>query len=154
MPTPKNHFYLLLSLTAILFSCAKEESKQDNTVVPFPACKPAPQLTGVYWKADTIIINAPVTYNQLSSENQTLYKGSLAWFKGANMLFNTDCKILQTMSDWDNGFDKWSLSDDNKDIRILLTNGNIDTLYNYSINNSKFTYERKFAAYTLTYIMK
>ena len=144
----------LFCVTAIMVSCAKEKSKENNSVVPFPACKPLPLLTGKYWKADTIIINPPVTYDQLSSQNQTLYRGSLAWFKGGNVLFNSDCKVFQALGDWDSGFDKWSFSEDDKDIRILLTNGNIDTLYNYTVTNLQFTYQKKFPGFTLTYMLK
>jgi hypothetical protein len=159
MSALKKHIFLLLLLSVIGLSCTKESSCENCSTLSiqlpaFPSCKPLSMLTGKNWKADTILIAPPVTYAQLSSDEQAGYRGSLLWFRGTRILFNTDCKIYQPLSDWDAGYDRWCLTENNKDILILLQAGTIDSMFNFTVDSVRLTFQKKFLPYTLTYILK
>ena len=67
-----DHFskWVLMSLLMAysLFACRKEEGKEDKIYTPVPF------LTGRTWVADTITINPPMTFSQLSSADQQSYR--------------------------------------------------------------------------------
>jgi hypothetical protein len=157
MSSLKKYILFLFSIVITVQSCNKDksaEAKTNTVTVNFPACKPIPLLTGKYWKTDTVLINPPVMYDQLSDEDKNSYKGALSWFRLWGIRFNTDCSFSEPVSDWDSGFDKWALTENNKDLQVLLRNGKIDTLLNFSVDAAKFMYERKFKPFTLTFILK
>jgi hypothetical protein len=142
-----------------LSSCAKEYSCENGSqavtpILVFPSCKPVPFLTDKFWTADTVVITPPTLYSQLSASDQIYYNAAIIWFRRGNVTFNSNCKMGQGLTDWDSGFDKWTVSDNNKDLHILTTNGYIDTLYNFTADSLHFSYQRKLPSFTLTYIFK
>jgi len=114
--------------------------KKDNTVshtsVPF--------LTGRSWKLDTITINPPATYDQLSPSDQRVYNLVLGWEKEATLRFNEDATVT-CGGDWDFGYTKWRMIHDSADIEVLVSIGTKDTLFNWAADNQQFTYLRTFS---------
>ncbi len=157
MLTKKNYILAVLLSISIMYSCTKEYSTEavQSNAVTFPTCKQIPFLSGRTWLIDTIVINPPATYNQLSNEDRQSYLGALAWFrKGGTMAWNNDCTVT-TSGDWDFGYDKWAVTDNNRHIKIRFAySGNIDSLLNFTADSTIFTFQRKFERYTLTYILK
>jgi len=112
------------------FSACKKENEQDS-FVPF--------LTDRLWKGDTITINPPLTFGQLSTEEQQSFQTSVLWFKNAQVTLNEDGTV--TMSgDYDLGYKRWKLVNNNADIEMTLTNGNKSILRNWLADPFNFSY--------------
>jgi len=105
---------------------------------------PVPFLTGRLWKLDTITINPPAIYNQLSASDQRAYDLALGWEKGATVKFNEDGTVT-CEGDWDFGYYEWRMIHDSADIEVLVSVGTKDTLFNWACDNQQFTYLRTFS---------
>ena len=126
---------ILFLVIGILFSvyflpgCKKEE--KTVTHVPF--------LTGKTWKGDTITVNPPLTYSQLSSADQQSLRNANAWFKIATLRLNEDGTVTQT--DYDFGYKKWHLINNNLDIEMTLNNGSKQVLRSWVADANRFYYK-------------
>ena len=112
-----------------LSACRKEE--KIYTPVPF--------LTGRIWIADTITINPPMTYSQLSGADQQSYRAANGWFKIAKLTLNDDGSVTYN-GDYDFGYKTWRLVNNNLDIEMTLNNGTIQVLRNWVADASHFSY--------------
>lgn len=112
-----------------LSACKKEE--KIYTPVPF--------LTGRIWIADTITINPPMTYSQLSGADQQSYRAANRWFKIAKLTLNDDGSVTYN-GDYDFGYKTWRLVNNNLDIEMTLNNGTIQVLRNWVADASHFSY--------------
>jgi len=54
------------------------------------------------WTLDTILINPPAAYDQLTPDQQRSYNLALYWSKKAELTFNTDGTV-KSGGDWDFG---------------------------------------------------
>ena len=127
--------WVLISLLAVYaFSACKKESK-TYTPVPF--------LTGRTWIADTITINPPMTYAQLSSTDQQSYRASIGWFKIARLTLNDDGTVTYG-GDYDFGYKTWRLVNNNLDIEMTTLNGNKQILRNWVADIIHFSYTIQF----------
>jgi hypothetical protein len=125
----RNWAFLTL-LTIYFFSGCKKENEQD-TFVPF--------LTDRLWKGDTVTINPPLTFAQLSTEEQQSFHTSVLWFKNAQVTLNEDGTV--TMSgDYDLGYKRWKLVNNDADIEMTLANGNKLILRNWQADPVNFSY--------------
>lgn len=134
-----NQFSLwtLISLLTVysLFACKKEKEDKTYTPVPF--------LTGRTWIADTITINPPMTYAQLSSSDQQSYRAANGWFKLARLALNDDGTVTFN-GDYDFGYKTWRLVNNNLDIEMTDFNGNKHILRNWVADSSHFSYTIQF----------
>jgi len=129
-------------LLGIYFFSACEKENERETFIPF--------LTDRLWKGDTITINSPVTYEQLSIEEQQSFHSSVLWFKNAQVTLNENGTV--TMSgDYDLGFKRWKLVNNDADIEMTLNNGNQSILrgwqadpFNFSYTSSYVTHDNSF----------
>jgi len=126
-----NYFLILLGSIALyaLPACKKKEEKV-YTPVPF--------LTGRTWKADTITVNPPLVYSQLSSTDKESLRQANAWFKIATLVLNDDGTV--TEADYDFGYRTWRLVNNDKDLEMTLYNGNKQVLRNWVADASHFSY--------------
>jgi hypothetical protein len=131
----KRWWVLALPALFCIVSCQKEYKEEKiNTPIPF--------LTGKKWTSDTITINPPLSYNQLSAEDQRSYRNALAWFKNAQLIFNADGSVVSDQGDWDFGYNKWTIINNNADIEVILANRAKDTLYNWKADGLRFSYSK------------
>jgi len=125
-------FVTLLSI--YFFSACKKENEQE-IFVPF--------LTDRLWKGDTIMINPPLSYQQLSINDQQSLLTSNRWFKNAQVTLNEDGTV--TMSgDFDPGYRRWKLVNNDADIEMTLSNGNKLILRNWQADPISFSYTSSF----------
>lgn len=155
----KTWLFILTAAIPFLVCCKKDKSMEGGTSVSsFPACKPFPLLTSKVWTADTITINAPNTYTQLTVQGRDYYNLALRQFKGTQIKFNDDCSVLQLAGDWDFGFYKWVVTNNDKDISIKQLINYIYILYNFTVSATQFTYQRTITEstvpFSVTYIFK
>lgn len=145
----KNLFLLVLALVTMMTSCKKD----DNS--PAEVLTPVPFLTGKKWTVDTVTINAPATYNQLSADEQFAYRSLLLWWgKKAQITFNENGSVTSE-GDYDLGYYKWRMINTSKDIEVLISNGGRkDTLFNWTASSQQFTCQRFNPSYTSTVIWK
>ena len=128
----KKHLLIVISLLGVfLFACKKEKEKKVYTPVPF--------LTGRLWIADTITINPPMTFAQLSASDQQAYRGANGWFKIAKLGLNDDGTVTQD-GDYDFGYKTWRLVNNNLDIEMSKTNGTKQVLKNWVADATHFSY--------------
>ena len=131
--------WFLLSIIYLLLipvSCKKEQNKNADTNTPVPF------LTGKNWTADTLTINPPLTYNQLSASDQQAYNAALGWWaKHAQLIFNENSSVT-CGGDWDFGYKQWRMISNNTDIEVISGNGRKDTLFNWTADNLNFTYQK------------
>jgi len=120
---------LTLFLSVYFLAACKKETK-TYTPVPF--------LTGRIWIADTITINPPTTYAQLSNADQTSYRNALSWFK-AHLTFNEDATVT-CGGDYDPGYKTWRLINNNADIEVLTGNGTKYILRNWVADAAYLSY--------------
>ena len=125
-------FVTLLSI--YFFSACKKEDEQD-TFIPF--------LTERLWKGDTITINPPLTYEQLSIEDQQSFHTATLWFKNAQITLNEDGTV-KSSGDYDLGYKRWRLVDNDADIEMALDNGNKLILRNWLADPANFSYTSVF----------
>src|SRR6185295_3411335 len=121
-------FVTLLSI--YFFSACKKESEQDS-FVPF--------LTDRLWKGDSIMINPPLTYQQLSIEDQQSFLATNRWFKNAEVTLNEEGTVTMG-GDYDLGFKRWKLVNNDADIEMTLYNGNKLILRKWQADPVSFTY--------------
>jgi len=121
-------FVTLLSI--YFFSACKKENEQD-TFVPF--------LTDRLWKGDSIMINPPLTYQQLSIEDQQSFLATNRWFKNAEVTLNEEGTVTMG-GDYDLGFKRWKLVNNDADIEMTLYNGNKLILRKWQADPVSFTY--------------
>jgi|SRR5436190_23589026 len=125
-------FVTLLSI--YFFSACKKENEQE-IFVPF--------LTDRLWKGDTIMINPPLSYQQLSINDEQSLLTSNRWFKNAQVTLNEDGTV--TMSgDFDPGYRRWKLVNNDADIEMTLSNGNKLILRNWQADPISFSYTSSF----------
>jgi len=126
-----NYISIFVSFLTIysLSGCKKEE--KIYTPVPF--------LTGRTWIADTITINPPVTYSQLSSTDQQSYRQANGWFRIAKLTLNDNGTVTDG-GDYDFGYKTWRLVNNNLDIEMTLYNGNKQVLQNWIADANHFSY--------------
>lgn len=126
---------LLTFFLAVFFflgSCKKSEKNEKiNTPVPF--------LTGKKWTSDTITINLPATYSQLSVNDQKKYRNALAWFKNAQVTFNEDGSVT-CGGDYDFGYTYWKLVNNGADIEVQFFSIPKDNLLQWSADSQSFSY--------------
>ncbi len=127
----------------MLFSCGKEKS--DTGSIYFQPCKVVPFLTDKPWNRDTVLINPPLTYATLTISEQMQYNSLVSnIFKPKDLTFTSNCRLTQNNPDYDMGNCKWSQSADGKHLlRLNTAAGYVDTLYNYTVSATSFTYEVK-----------
>ena len=129
--------WILISLLAVysLIACKKE----DKTKMEEKIYTPVPFLTGRTWIADTITINPPMTYAQLSNTDQQSYRAFLGWFKIARLTLNDDGTVKDG-GDFDYGYKTWRLVNNNLDIEMTSVNGNKYILRNWVADTIHFSY--------------
>jgi len=125
-------FVTLLSI--YFFSACKKEHERDTFI---------PLLTGRLWKGDTITINPPLTYDQLSIDDQQSFQTANLWFKNAQVTLNDNGTITMG-GDYDLGFKSWRLVDNDADIEMTLGNGNKLILHNWLADPANFSYTSVF----------
>jgi hypothetical protein len=136
-------------LLGIYFFSACEKENERETFIPF--------LTDRLWKGDTITINPPFTYEQLSIEEQQSFHQSVLWFKNAQVTLNEDGTV--TMSgDYDLGFKRWQLVNNDADIEMTLNNGNQSILRGWQADPFNFSYTSSFVthdnSFDVTFVYK
>jgi len=123
--------WAFLSLFAVYSFCSCEKEDERDAYVPF--------LTDRLWQGDTIKINPPLTYDQLSTEEQQSFRKSVLWFKNAQVTLNGDGTVT-TSGDYDLGFKKWRLTNNNADIEITLYSGTTSILRGWQADPVNFSY--------------
>jgi hypothetical protein len=127
--------WIFISFMAVSsFSACKKESR-TYTPVPF--------LTGRTWIAETITINPPMTYAQLSSTDQQSYRAANGWFKIARLALNDDGTVTYN-GDYDFGYKTWRLINNNLDIEMTIYNGSRQVLRNWGADSIHFSYSIPF----------
>jgi hypothetical protein len=103
-----------------------------HTSVPF--------LTGRLWTLDTILINPPATYDQLTPDQQRIYDLALGWTRKAELTFNTDGTVTGG-GNWDFGYYRWRMINNSTDIEVLVGQAATkDTLFSWAADSQQFTY--------------
>src|SRR4030095_9819683 len=92
--------WLFVTLLAIYFFPACEKEDEHDTFIPF--------LTDRLWKGDTITINPPSTFEQLSSEDQQTFQATTSSFKNAQITLSEDGSV-KSSGDFDPGYKRWRL---------------------------------------------
>jgi hypothetical protein len=123
--------WALVSMLAIFSFSACKKEKKIYTPVPF--------LTGKSWNSDTITINPPVTYNQLSTADQQFYQSALLWFGNATISFNDDGTVTSG-GDYDWGYQTWKLVNNKADIQVHSRDGNDYLLRNWTADAVQLSY--------------
>src|SRR5438477_8316936 len=111
--------WALMILMSLYFFSACEKRGDTEAFVPF--------LTGRIWKGDTITINPPTTYTQLSIADQQSFNSAKLWFRNTQLTLNEDATVT-TGGDYDPGYAKWRLANNGADIEVTLSNGGTSTL--------------------------
>ena len=122
-------------LLVIYFFSACEKEDEEDRFIPF--------LTGRIWKGDTIIINPPLTYEQLSIEDQQSFHTNILWFKNVRITLDEDGTV-KSGGDYDPGYNRWRLVNNDADIEITLTSGNTLILRNWLADPFNFSYVSTF----------
>ena len=125
---------IVIILVSVFLACKKQKEEKIYTPVPF--------LTGRTWIADTININPPITFAQLSASDQQAYRAANAWFKIAKLTLNDDGTITPG-GDYDFGYKTWRLVNNNLDIEMTLFNGNKLVLRNWIADAVHFSYTQQ-----------
>lgn len=128
-----NWAFLLVLAIYFLSSCEKEDER--DTFIPF--------LTDRLWIGDTMTINPPLTYEQLSIEDQQSVHTAILSLKNAQITLNDDGTVA-TSGDYDPGYKRWRLIDNNADIEMTLTNGNRLIFRNWLADPINFSYTNSF----------
>ena len=88
-------------------------------------------------------INPPLTYEQLSIEDQQSFHTAILWFKNAQITLNENGTVT-TGGDYDPGYKEWKLIDNDADIEMTLGNGNKLIFRNWSADPISFSYTSSF----------
>src|SRR5438477_2243184 len=123
--------WALVILMSLYFFSACEKRGETEAFVPF--------LTGRIWKGDTITINPPTTYTQLSIADQQSFNSAGLRFRDAQLTFNEDATVT-TGGDYDPGYTKWRLVNNGADIEVTLSNGSTSILRNWVADAVHFSY--------------
>jgi hypothetical protein len=130
-------------------------------LLPFTSCErngkdivltPVPFLTGRTWQADTILPTPPLTFNQLTSTEQQQLVQANAFFKIATLRLNEDGTITQT--NWDFGFSRWKLANNDQDIEMQKGDGTRLSLRNWQATSSRFSYTLSLGTFDVNYQFK
>ena len=124
-----------LTLLAIYFFSACEKGDEHETFIPF--------LTDRLWKGDTITINPPLTYEQLSRDDQQTFRAATSWFKNAQITLNEDGTV-KSSGDFDPGYKRWRLVNNDADIEMTLASGNTLILRSWMADPFNFSYTDPF----------
>jgi hypothetical protein len=122
-------------LLTICFFPACEKADEHDTSIPF--------LTDRLWQGDTITINLPLTYEQLSVEDQQSFHTATSWFKNSQITLNEDGTV-KSSGDFNPGFKRWALVNNDADIEMTLDNGNTLILRNWTADPFDFLYTSSF----------
>jgi|KBSMisStaDraftv2_1062788.scaffolds.fasta_scaffold1774216_1 hypothetical protein len=90
-------------------------------------------------KGDTIMINPPLTYEQLSVGDQQSFHNGALWFRNAQIILNEDGTV-KSSGDFDPGYKRWKLVDNDADIEMTLGNGTTLILRNWMADPFNFSY--------------
>jgi hypothetical protein len=129
----------------LVIACTKESGMQ---VIP-------PNLTENLWTLDTILINPPLKYEDLTEDQKFSYNSALAWSQHkAQMTFKNDGSVICS-GDWDFGYTQWELIDNDKNIKVKQGTG-LDTLVNWQASGMQFSYTHRISdgAFYGTFIYK
>jgi len=127
--------WALVLLLTIYFFPACEKENEDDFFVPF--------LTGRIWKGDSIMINPPLAYEQLSMKDQQSFYTSTLWFKNVQISLDEDGTV-KSSGDYDPGYKRWRLVNNDADIEMTLDNGNTLILRNWMADPDNFSYTSTF----------
>jgi len=127
--------WAFVTLLAIYFFSACEKEDEHDTFIPF--------LTDRLWKGDTITINPPLTYEQLCADDQQSFNNAALWFKSAQITLNEDGTV-KSSGDFDPGYKRWKLVDNDADIEMTLASGNTLILRNWIADPLNFSYTGPF----------
>jgi hypothetical protein len=152
----KSLLFVLMPIIALVLSCSKEKSKTAD-MPAFPSCKALPLLTSKIWYPDTILIEPASAFNQLTIQEQNLYRSG-GWWKALQWRFNSDnCRVEQLSPNWDYSSNKWGLINNDKDIIRLYASSNTsftDTLFSFTVTATQFSHRRKRIFYDEVYVYK
>ena len=124
-------------LLAIYFLSACEKKDDQDKFIPF--------LTGRIWIGDTITINPPLTYEQLGMEDQQSFHTNITWFKNVKITLHEDGTV-KSGGDYDPGYKRWRLVNNDADIEMTLANGNTLILRNWLADPIDFSYISTFTS--------
>ena len=124
-----------VTLLAIYFFSACEKENEHDTFIPF--------LTDRLWRGDTITINAPLSYEQLSNEDQQTFQTTTSLFRNTQITLNEDGTV-KSSGDFDPGYKRWRLVNNDADIEMTLANGNILILRSWMADPFNFSYTNPF----------
>jgi hypothetical protein len=127
--------WAFLSLLGIYFFSSCEKKDERDTFIPF--------LTDKVWRGDTMTINPPFTYEQLSIEDQQSLHTAILWFKNAQITLNENGSVT-TGGDYDLGYKEWKLIDNDADIEMTMNSGKKLIFRNWSADPFSFSYTRSF----------
>jgi hypothetical protein len=102
--------------------------------------------------ADTILPTPPMTFNQLSSTEQQQLVQANAFFKIATLRLNDDGTIITT--NWDFGFTRWKLVNNDQDIEMQKGDGTRLVLRNWEATATRFSYTLPLGNYEVNYQFK
>ena len=123
---------LVFIIAGTLLSCKKDSNPAPPTVPP--------NLTEKLWQLDTILINAPATYDNLTDEQKYNYNVSLGFSKDkAQLTFMKDGSVACS-GDWDYGYTSWLLINNNADIKVTRGSTSYDTLRAWQASGTEFSY--------------
>jgi hypothetical protein len=127
--------WAFVTLLSIYFFSACEKENEQDTFIPF--------LTERLWSGDTITINPPLTYEQLSIEDQQSFHTATLWFKNAQITLNENGTV-KSGGNYDLGYKRWRLVDNDADIEMTLDNGDKLILRNWLADPANFSYTSVF----------
>jgi len=125
-----------VTLLAIYFFSACEKENEHDTFIPF--------LTDRLWTGDTITVNAALTFEQLSAEDQQSLHTATSSFKNAQITLNDDGTV-KSSGDFDQRYQKWRLLNNDADIEMTLANGNTLILRSWIADPFRFSYTDSFS---------
>ena len=125
-----------VTVLAIYFFSACEKENEHDTFIPF--------LSDRLWTGDTITINPPLTYEQLSVEDQQSFHIATSWFKNVRITLNDDGTVKNS-GDFDPGYQKWRLLNNDADIEMTLADGSTLILRTWAADPFKFSYTSSFS---------
>ncbi|MEP7317226.1 MAG: hypothetical protein ABI921_00740 [Panacibacter sp.] len=136
-----------LIIIVVLVSCKKSADAVPPVIPPY--------LTERVWQLDTILINPPATYENLTDEQKFNYNTSLAFSQNKAQLNFKNDGAVNCSGDWDYGYTSWQLINTDHDIKVNRNTGS-DTLRTWKANATQFSYVRTLGAeiFDCTFIYK